>query len=338
MTKKKVDYTNCKHCCRKIQSIHIVNHEAKCSKKQKPNIKLEIPTQNKPISKTNIKIPKSKPSTIRSAPIEIKASPNPQSINNRNLKSAFLALYHQQLISWDEVYFVKRALKAGHSFRYEIKMAEPEWTLKIPLIKKLAPQGLDCYFTRVNGEKRIFAVYNLDIILGVCMGILDPERNDYSRVTIDRIDEQDVIKIIHSSPLYKNRIPFLTHIITIQAKGYDIFIVKESIDYYNLVPKTRLSFLFTVLKPNGVTGLFVLESLDENTATHLFKIDSFMGLDYMITKAKLRNYFQSNITNKRQKLYNDQFTQGLTIDKVSTLHHLDYESWRYNLNHKIKNN
>lgn len=336
MGKNNPEISICKHCKNEIQSIHIVSHENKCRKKQLKSNKNPVQNQNNNIIKSNWTGVPYKTNKKNAWLKDIPLSPNPETINGRNLKSHILSLYNHDFIKWEEVSFVKRALKAGDRLRYEIKIADPDWNSKISLIRKMAPKGLECYFTTVNGDKRIFAVYNLDIILGVCLGILDPIKNDYSRVTIDRISEPEIQKIIKSAPEYKSRIPFINHLIINQATGYDIYIVRESIDYYNVVPKKRVSFLFTIIKPNEITGLFILESLDENTATHLFKIDSFLGLDYEISKAKLRNYFQSNITNKRQKLYHDYFLQEYELDKISTLHHLDYESWRHNLKVKIK--
>lgn len=347
----------CPHCNKKIKSTQYYAHLVKCSKAVLKGREAKLKSKRQQLNK-RVNCPFCSTTHLTNEiidhvkkihPVELRQINKPDLFLNNlttlNKKTSYslksniskeirqgegqFAYYIPGTVAWSQISFQKRMLKTKSGYRFPIETATSEWTNYIEDMRAVDPRGLLCYYTPNSTTLKMFAITNLDIVFGVVLGILDPQNRSYKKVKITRVSEKAFNDILNSKLSATNKKAYLQFLNQIQTPEYPILKVDERVAHASGNIKARVTFIFSLRKRNSHKGLYVLESLDGNTATHLFKAYFSYNQDYYTGIAKLRNYFQSNLTNKREKLYkHSTFFQQFDLHHLAALHHENFDAWR----------
>ncbi len=243
-----------------------------------------------------------------------------------------LGFYELRKFNWRKVKFQTKGMKIDDR-SFPLIIADRSWNDKINIMKAIAPDGVECHLWD-NG--RIVSVLNLDDIIGVGLDIFKHYNN--RKVQFKKVTDLVIIHLIKDNQLSDNKIECLKHLIQSHNRSFrKIAIIESIVNVSSNISYLRTTLIFTLKSENSDLNYVVLESIDENTATYIFSPEDNDILSYFMTLSHLRNYFQGNIENKRERSYDESYLfEHHSLIRHRALQHRDFLSWKKNLESSLK--
>jgi hypothetical protein len=315
----------CTICGKSIQSKDYEKHITKHNRNENTAPKSKIDSKSKKSIKTKISNGLKNKKSDRSFS-EIK-NPGPATrYKEQNEYSKFggiFKFYRLHTLEWNKITFYRNRLNYG-PINYPLPGAISDWNTKKGLMEALLPYGLTSF---LNDKGKFFSIIELEIIYGVAFDILQNNTEStttFTNVSSNNVEEQ--LKKYKSSFKFK----YLQYLLQKQNELLTIVQIIERIDHQVGQFNTRKTYLFTII--GNKEWYIILESLDDNTATYIFKIKKDSMQDYYTTKAYLKYYFESKLVNKRELLSTKKIQEHITnFPSYIIFNHGDFDRWVRNL-------